>query len=171
MIILITTTKSLLAYDFNNDAIYTIHQGYGLYYGIAYNNEFIFVGARNNNNNEATSNEDRENERAVILVFDYALNLVEKIVPPFQMRDIHQLYYYKNKLYITCSFDNMIAIYDFKNWKKWHPLEKHNKDFYHFNSINSYKDLLIVLAHNWDREPSKFFFIIQIVLNVFMKLI
>lgn len=158
MIILATTTKSLLAIDIVNEVSYTLHQGKGLYYGIAFNENHIFVGARNNNNNEATTEEDRQQETGSILVFDHDLNLTDEIISPFAMRDIHQVYYLDGKLFIACSFDNMVAIYDFQKWEKWYPLEKHNEDYYHFNSINSYNNVLMVLAHNWNREPSQILF-------------
>ncbi len=151
MCMLITTSKSFLAVDTDTGDGCVAHTGKGLYYGISYSEEVIFVGARNNEdcfNYLGTV----ENERGEILVFDYHLNHIDTLQAPFALRDLHQILWFDNKLWAICSADNMVAVYDGTAWEKWYPsdnMDTRGKDVNHFNSLFYDGQDLYVLAHNF----------------------
>lgn len=150
---LVTTSKSLLLinYIYKKDLITkVIHEGYGLYYGITYSESLIYVAARKR---MLSSSEKSMHENGVILVFDKRLTLQKELTClEFPLRDIHQIEYHLGKLYITCSFDNMVAIYDIKNdsWLQWFPNKNIKyKDVNHFNSFLIEGTSIYLLAHNF----------------------
>jgi len=131
-----------------------IEHGRGLYYGIAYSEDEVFVAARRS---VITPKELRDKESGVILVFGYDMVLRDILTPPFPLRDMHQIAYFDKKLWVTCAFDDMVAIYDGANWQKWYPRDRKDdsKDYYHFNSIYYNNSDLYILAHNYG--PSEVF--------------
>jgi hypothetical protein len=147
---LVTTSRSFLLLEYPQMNQKVLHQGYGLYYGITYNQDFIYVAARKR---MLTSSVDRSDEDGVILVFNKELCLHDEITSTaFPLRDIHQIEYDNGKLYVTCSFDNMIAIYDFKTttWRQWFPIqEARGSDIHHFNSFLIEEESIFILAHNF----------------------
>ncbi len=144
--LLVTTSRSLLCVDVKTQQIIQLHTGKGLYYGITFDRNFIYVGARNR---LVSSEMNPSEEEGVILKFDYKLKLVDEIKPTFPLRDIHQIRIIDNKLYITCSYDNMISIYDGSNWEKWYPSKATGKDVNHFNSLYHDKKHIYIVAHNF----------------------
>ena len=155
MILLITTSKSLLTLDTETEKLSVIHTAMGLYYGITFSETEIFVAARNNDN--PFDYLGKPDEQGVILVFNAQLQLTRKITAPFPLRDMHQIMFFDNKLWITCSADNMVAIYDGDEWQQWYPSPKladRNIDINHFNSLWVKNNELHLLAHNLGREPS-----------------
>lgn len=165
--LLVTTSKSLLYVDVNTQQVTQVHTGKGLYYGITSDKDFIYAGARNR---LVSSEIDPAKEEGVILKFDHSLHLLEELKPAFPLRDIHQIKIIDKLLYITCSFDNMIAIYDGKEWKKWYPNQHQNEDINHFNSLYNDENYIYLMAHNFgesevylfDRETREYIKKIQI---------
>lgn len=150
MILLVTTSKSFMAVNSETGNKCVIDSGKGLYYGITFSDEAIFVAARNQSNCFNYLDE-RGDESGSILVFDYHLKLIDTIKAPFLLRDLHQIYLFDNKLWLTCSFDNMVAVYDFSKWERWYPsgkIEDLGKDINHFNSIWVDDESMYILAHN-----------------------
>ncbi len=151
MQLLVTTSKSFLAIDSETAKEKIIHTGKGLYFGIALADDCIFVGARNSD--DCFDYLGRQSsERGEILVFDYQLQLQKIIQAPFALRDIHQILWFDNKLWVTCSLDNLVAIYDRNSWEKWYPSEDisaRGEDINHFNSLFYDGKQLYVLAHNF----------------------
>lgn len=150
-LLLVTTSKSILLVDTAARDVIPVHRGQGLYYGIAYSDEYIFVAARRR---MVSSDVPREEERGAILVFDKTMRLLGEANAPFPLRDMHEILWHEGLLWVTCSFDNMIAILDFKNetWDRWYPLglgKGEPRDQNHFNSLAVREDQLLVLAHNW----------------------
>jgi len=146
MIILVTTSQSLLTVDIESGETAVAHRGQGLYYGIAYSNDEIFVAARGR---PVSPKEERATEAGSILVFDYALNLKRTLRPTFALRDMHQIVYYDGCLWVTCAYDDRVAIYDGDAWRGWHPAPVSSEpDTFHFNSIIFADDHLFLLAHN-----------------------
>ncbi len=130
-----------------------IHQGDGLYYGLAASDSSIYVAARKR---MVSSDTPAEEERGEILVFDLDLNLKERLQAPFPLRDLHQIAWHDEMLWVTCSYDNMVAIWDGKEWQQWYPLGEtpdSSRDVHHYNSLFFEGDLVWVLAHN--RGPSE----------------
>jgi predicted SAM-dependent methyltransferase len=151
MNILVTTSHSFLAIDIDSGSAKVIDRGRGLYYGIAISDQKIFVAARGQH---IVPKELRGTEDGSILIFDYDMNFKKSIKAPFPLRDMHQITYHAGRLWVTCSYDDMIAIYDGENWKKWYPcLENADlPDQYHFNSILFDGDKILVLAHNYGQS-------------------
>lgn len=144
----VTTSFSFLRLDVDTGMSYCLHHGGGLYYGITRSANNIFVAARHRLVSSDTPSED---ECGVILVFDKTLREVGRLIATFPLRDMHEIKWHRGALWITCSFDNMVAIFDGKKWHKWYPLGEPTEEPYdrnHFNSLMFEKDRLWVLAHN-----------------------
>lgn len=151
MQLLVTTSKSFLAIDTETSEEKIIHTGKGLYFGIALADDFIFVGARNSEDCFDYLGKQSA-EKGEILVFDYQLQLQKIIQAPFALRDIHQILWFDNKLWVTCSRDNLVALYDLHGWGKWYPAEElsaRGEDINHFNSLFYDGRELHILAHNF----------------------
>ena len=152
MAFLITTTHHVLAFD-GKDRFFRAHSGKGLYYGLARHGSCIFVSCRNRTDGPDLPSA-RENETGSILVLDAtSLRPIGEVRPDFPLRDLHGIGYFDGKLWATCSFDNMIAIYDTKtlSWTKWYPSvddSARGRDVNHFNTILPLDDRLALLAHN-----------------------
>lgn len=144
---LVATTNRLLCIDLKERELQTVHEGSGLYYGISFYNDCYYVAARCNRNSYSNKND----EAGVILVFNNRLQCINTLHSPFPLRDIHGIAHCGGKLWITCTFDNFVAIYDHTedNWSKWYPLpENRENDINHFNTLHfdEYRGYLI--AHN-----------------------
>jgi len=151
MKLLVTTSKSILVIDADNGRTEIKDTGKGLYYGIAYNKKKLFIAARRST--DCFDYLDKlHQERGEILVFDSQLKLINTISAPFPLKDMHQILYFDDKLWVTCTYDNMVAIYDFKQWQRWYPsgnITERGKDIHHFNSLYYDGNDLYVLAHNF----------------------
>lgn len=151
--LLITTSFSLLRLDANTGSVSCLHRGDGLYYGITRSPDHVYVAARRR---LVSSKRTTDQEQGVILVFDKTLRHINTLMAPFALRDIHEIKWHKGLLWITCSFDNMVAVFDGKKWDKWYPLGVFSsgpRDRNHFNSFMFEKQLVWILAHN--KGPSK----------------
>jgi hypothetical protein len=148
---LVTTSHSLLLIDPAAGSIAPIHRGLGLYFGIATDGERYFVAARGRMVSSAVPAEE---ERGRILVFDRALRLVDEWSAPFPMRDLHEILWHQGKLWLSCSFDNMVAILEVatSRWESWYPFGPTPQPPYDLNHLNSFAVLdgaLAVVAHNF----------------------
>jgi hypothetical protein len=151
VILLATSNKSFVAIDLDNRLYKTIDSGRGLYYGIAYSDDEIYVAARMNADRYGGTVTERAGERGRILVFDYDLRQVGELHPPFPLRDLHQIFFHRGALHVTCSHDDMIAVFENGTWDAWCPSpdpEDWGRDAHHFNSIWASEDDLFLLAHN-----------------------
>ncbi len=161
-LLLATTSKALLLIDPANDSIRIVDSGREHYYGIAPAPGHYYVGNRLRSN---ASPIPKEQEKGRILLFDRSLRFQREICPPdFPLRDIHQIALYAGALWVTCSFDNLIAIFDGSTWHRWYPLgtpSTGSADLNHFNSISAFANQLCVVAHNWGTclaQPSELLF-------------
>ncbi len=157
--LLVTTSKSFLLMDPRSGHSHRIDEGRGLYYGIASDNRRIWVGARNR---LVSSELPPAEERGQILIFDRHWRCDALPAAPFPLRDIHQILLRQNRLWVTCAFDNCIAIYDGDShqWMEWHPLgvpQDEPKDMNHFNSLEIFDQHLCVVAHNKGDSDLLFF--------------
>ncbi len=150
---LIATTHHLLGFD-GQDQFGLVHSGSGLYYGLAQDDRRIYVSCRNQSTGpyDATM---RTGETGSILVFDAAsLSLTEEFRPEdFALRDVHGIACFDGKLWVTSSFDNLIAVFDIaaRRWTKWFPAidpAARNRDVHHFNTIVLDGERIGLLAHN-----------------------
>lgn len=146
--ILVTTSRAVLCLHPAQGTIETLHEGDGLYYGLARSETYIFVGARQR---MVSSDVPVWDERGVIHLFDHALKYVKTLEAPFALRDLHGMAYDAGILWVTCSFDDMVAIWNGDTWEQWYPLgepQGNPRDIHHFNTIFIEGDVLWLLAHN-----------------------
>ena len=150
---LVTTTHQVLAFD-GGDRFFQVHSGKGLYYGLAQDSRCIYVSCRN----QTIGPDDavaRAEETGSILVLDaLALLPIAELRPEdFALRDVHGIACFDGKLWVTSSFDNLVAVFDtsVRRWTKWYPsidVDARNRDLNHFNTIVPDRDQIYVLAHN-----------------------
>lgn len=134
--------------DTETSHITRLHSGKGLYYGITNSDENIFVASRNR---MVSSSVPIEKEEGEILIFDFDFNLIDSIKPPFSLRDMHEIAWHDGRLWVTCSYDNLIAIWDGAVWDKWFPLPQDQDgphDMHHYNSFLFEEKKIWLLAHN-----------------------
>lgn len=146
----VTTSYSLLSIDWVNGTLHTRHQGSGLYYGLTRYADGILVGARGRKVSDSTPTAA---ERGEIFYFDAKWRLRQRWQAPFPLRDIHEIAWQADGLWVTCSFDNMIALRDPQGqWRRWYPLGRPPSDQLgdrnHFNSFYFESERVWVLAHN-----------------------
>jgi hypothetical protein len=146
----------------DQERFYRIHSGRGLYYGLAKCGSTLYVACRGTTDG-AIDASARAQENGSILVFDaHALTLKDELYPDgFRIRDAHGLACIDGKLFVACSYDNLIAIFDFatSRWEKWYPaidMQARDRDIHHLNSIAVHEDKIVVLAHN--KGPSHLLF-------------
>lgn len=150
---LLTTTHHLLAFD-DQDRFFRVHSGKGLYYGIAQDGPHIYISCRNQTQGPVDTTA-RAEERGSILILDSASLLPIADLRPndFPLRDVHGIAHFDGKLWVTSSFDNLVAVFDTtaRCWTKWYPatdLSARDRDVNHFNTIVSEGQSVCVLAHN-----------------------
>ena len=153
MKLLVTTSRSLLLLDAASGAFRPLHRGAGLYYGIAATRRHYLLAARRRMVSSATP---AAAERGEILVLNRHFEHVDTWRAPFPLRDMHEIKWHRNHLWVTCSFDNMIAVRTPDGaWQQWYPLGEPTtaqRDLNHFNSLYLRGRQLWLLAHN--RGPS-----------------
>jgi hypothetical protein len=156
---LVTTSQHLLLLDADSRIVRRIHSGSGLYYGLCLHQGRIVAACRNRLPSKDDSG--RKLERGSILFFNHRLEVEEEVSPPFPLRDLHGIASLDGSVWVTCSFDNLVAIFDTgsRSWRKWYPSPdppEGDRDVHHFNTVAKIEDHLVLLAHNWG--PSHAFF-------------
>ncbi len=165
MKVLVTTSQSILQVDCVTGHAMVLHQGSGLYYGITRIGSMYAVAARRR---LVSSPIPRMDERGCILLFDKHFRPHSTIEAPFPLRDIHQIAWFDDRLWVTCSFDDRIAIYDGASWERWIPEHTSGDaedrsggdvpgDRYHYNSFFIADDEFALLAHNHGPSDLHFF--------------
>ncbi|MEP7060757.1 MAG: hypothetical protein ABI881_00020 [Betaproteobacteria bacterium] len=156
MKVLATTSQSILLVDCVTGHASVLHRGAGLYYGIARIGSMFAVAARRR---LVSSPIPRIDERGCILLFDRHFRLQSTLEAAFPLRDIHQIAWFDDRLWVTCSFDDLIAKYDGAGWEQWIPEQPSrdgkdrfggdvSHDSHHFNSFFIADDEFALLAHN-----------------------
>jgi len=157
---LVATSQHILLLDIGREMVYRIHSGNGLYYGLCLHHGRVVAGCRNRLPSEDDS--DRANERGSLVFFDEQFGVEREVLPPFPLRDLHGIASLEDRIWITCSFDNFVAIFDpaTETWSKWYPpldAPVRDKDVNHFNTIIKIGDQVGLLAHNWGPSQILFF--------------
>ncbi len=139
--LLIATGVALIWFEPFSGETRVIHSGRGTYYGIAYSDDAVYLAARGSMSDKANGGE--------ILVFDHSLQYVRSITAPFPLRDMHQIVHARGRLWITCSYDDLIAVYDGERWERWYiaPDAVSARGALHLNSIYFSGNDVYVLAH------------------------
>lgn len=155
--LLVTTSHSLILLNPENWQAWRLTANQGLYYGLAQDHQYIYVAARGR---LVSSDVPPESERGKIIIYDKSLRKVNELAATFPLRDIHEIAIIDRKLWVTCSFDNKIAILDGDVWSEWFPLgeplsEPYDKN--HFNSIAEFGNEVCVVAHNKGASELYFF--------------
>lgn len=150
---LVSTTRHLLAVEPGAGTASILHSGKGLYFGLATDDEGNVYAACRNAVAGPESAEVRAAERGTVLVFSSDLREIEEIVPPFPLRDVHGIAVFDTQLWVTCSFDNCIAICNLstREWTRWYPVPEAaaaGSDSHHFNTI-CFADGIWVVAHRF----------------------
>ncbi len=104
---LVTTTQALWYIDLPSRTAWQIERGNGVYYGIACSRDSIFVAAR-----RAEYGSDRKVQKGVIQCYNNELELVRTLEPPFPLRDLHQIDWFDNKLWVCATYDDLVAVWD-----------------------------------------------------------
>jgi hypothetical protein len=164
MNVLATTSQSVLLVDCMTGQASVLHRGAGLYYGIAQIGSLRAVAARRR---LVSSPVPRIDERGCILLLDERLRVRDVIEAPFPLRDMHEIAWCDERLWVTCSFDDMIAVYDGAGWERWtpevppcaahRPVRDVENDRRHFNSFLFAHDEIALLAHNHGPSDVHFF--------------
>ncbi|MGE0482640.1 MAG: hypothetical protein AB7Q81_00725 [Gammaproteobacteria bacterium] len=145
MTLLVTTTRALWCVDPATTRGYRVDDANGSYYGITHDDDAIYVAARRSG--YAAGKQSPRDQRGVILVFDAALELQDTLIPPFALRDLHQLYCFDGALWAVCTYGDAIAVLRDGQWDLWHPLgapADAGGEPYHFNSIHAAGDVIYV---------------------------
>lgn len=150
--IAVTNTKSLNLIDEDSGILWNIHQGSGVYYGITFDENHLFVAARC-----AGYGSDREIQKNTILCFNTQLKIEETLIPDIPLRDVHQITMHEGILYVCSTFDDQIGCYDTrtKTWEFWQPFDNEHisgQDKHHINSITVTEDQILLsgtLPQGW----------------------
>jgi hypothetical protein len=158
---LVSTTHHLLAIEPQSGKLWRIHSGAGLYFGLAEGpNRLLYIACRNTvlgpNDNQV-----RSTEQGTILVLDRNFHVCDELRPEFPLRDVHGIACFEGRLWVTCSYDNMIAVHDFATgkWSKWYPASNpadRDRDVHHFNTVRFIDGRVCLLAHHFG--PSEILF-------------
>jgi len=163
MKIVIATSWTIQEVDFDNPSTtQVVHADSGVYFGIDKHCGKYYFGMRNDTNGKGSG---------TILVCDENLKVIEELVPSFNLPDIHQIRFFNDRLFITCTLGDRILIYDpdQKNWEWWNPISTedipitpgHEDNLLHINTLTVYKDHLYVgcnghqngsLIHSFDSD-------------------
>lgn len=146
-VILVATSHFLIEVNVDKNRVRKIDSGHGLYYGISWGLENIYVAVRWYPKFMPTSH--IENPR--ILVFNKDLKLIDIVKPSINAGGLHQISFMDDKLVCSCSRDDSYISWNMNDWQVWHPSSNkthHGKDTHHFNSIWREKDRLFILGHN-----------------------
>lgn len=160
---LITTTHHVLAARLDIvPQFWRIHTGAGLYYGVARDAEGLLYIACRNTTTGPESEAARAAEFGSILVLDRSFNVVKELRAPFPLRDVHGIDYFDDRLWVTCAFDNLIAIYDpaIGDWSQWFPapaITDRGRDVHHFNTISKCGGEICLVAHHFGPSELLFF--------------
>lgn len=126
--ILVTTTHALWCFDPARAVAYEVDCGNGVYYGIGYSGDEIYVAARQAAYGAAMDTQDN-----VILRYGYDLRLRGMLRPPERLRDVHQIAWFDGKLWACGTHNNQVFVWDGETWSTWTPPEF---DVYrHLNSV------------------------------------
>jgi len=156
---LVSTTHHLLAIEPESHMLWRIHSGAGLYFGLAKGPDGVIYAACRNTAFGPEDETVRASERGSVLVLDANFRMCDELRPAFPLRDLHGIAYFDRRLWITCSYDNMVAIYDLAtgDWNRWYPVaDSVDRDVHHFNTIRFLEGQVCLVAHHFG--PSEVFF-------------
>jgi hypothetical protein len=130
-----TTTQAFWVLDYDAASAWQIDCGKGVYYGVSFWNEHLYVAAR-----QARVGSSRDQHENLILCYGEDLRLRRILKPPQPIRDAHQITAADGTLYVVSSYDDQVACYDIEtdDWAFWQPFVPYpgtGLDAHHINSI------------------------------------
>jgi hypothetical protein len=162
---LLSTSNFVYLVDLTSGEYVKIAWGQGLYYGITWDINQIYVLCDDYHPFIPKWN------RTKILTLDHLLRKKEEITPRFSVKGgVHQAHFDPRSGRLLCMFskDNSAVIYRNGIWEKWHPLKESlvdwkkrlgykankrwdqpNSDVHHLNSIWINNGKIYIVAHNW----------------------
>jgi hypothetical protein len=147
MKIIATTFKSVLVIDLNDEKIHRIHEGAGVYYGITWDKERLFVASR-------FGYKDELGQVERVAIFNKKLRFSGYLSGANDKNAGYHAIQYDPKfgnLWITAPHQNKIIILGLKSGKR-HEIypneEKIGKNWNHFNSVTLHKRYMMINAHN-----------------------
>jgi len=160
MAFLVSTSQHILLVDTNRNAAYRVHSGYGLYYGLCSLSGRVFASCRHRLPSPDVGL--RAKERGSLVLFNERFEVEAELRAPFPLRDVHGIATIDKKVWATCAFDNMVAIFDpaTEAWEQWYPSTDplaRGRDVHHFNTVERIDDRIALLAHNWGRSQIFFY--------------
>ena len=132
---LVTTTQAFWVLDYDAASAWQIDCGKGVYFGISFWDEHLYVAAR-----QVRVGGNRDEQDNVILCYKNDLRLDRILKPPKPIRDVHQIAAADGVLYVASSYDDEVACYDIEadDWTFWQPFLPYagaGLDVHHINSI------------------------------------
>lgn len=145
--VLVGTSRSLFLVDIETSEIERVESKYGLYYGISWDDEQIFVSARWYPWYMPTSHI----ERPRLLTFDGRMKRAS--IREFQVPagGVHQLIHSGDTIFCTASAEDGVVISKGGKDEIWYPSkdpDDHGRDVHHFNSVWINGDRLFLVGHN-----------------------
>jgi hypothetical protein len=131
----VTTTQAFWIVDYDAASAWQIDCGKGVYYGLSFWDEYLFIAAR-----QTGVGGNRDEQDNIILCYSDDLRLDRILKPPSPIRDAHQIMAADGVLYVASSYDDQIACYDIErdSWTFWQPFTPYggpSLDTYHINSV------------------------------------
>ena len=150
-LLLVTTTVAAWVLDTSSGQATRIHEGSGVYYGVSFSEDTLFIACR-----QALVGAERETQDNVILCLDRNLVQREVLRAPWPIRDVHQIFCHEATLYVCATYDDAVLAYDLveQSWQRWYPFGELGgaSDQHHINSILVDKNGILLAGnapHGW----------------------
>jgi hypothetical protein len=153
MKLIFTSFKGVYVINTDRGNPHLIHTGLGMYYGLTWLGEKLYVAARHNYSDLSNN----QNEK--ILVFNRKLEFVGKLFPWDNARlGFHSILAdpKTNDLWITCPGSNKVVLLDVTTGRRrdfWPFPKIKGREYNHFNSLMIHGDNMLLNAHNGFIEP------------------
>lgn len=122
------------------ESVQRVHEGYGIYYGITWDQEWVYIASRGWPDGQS------------ILVFDKELVSVGTL-PVGKLLDIHQIGWFNGRLYITNTKANCLRVWDGEQPWIW-DYSGAGGDVDHINSVWADGAFVYIGEHRWNK-PSR----------------
>ena len=119
-----------------------IHEGFGLYYGLTWDKDKIYVSYRGTSANSPAERFER------IAILDGNYNQIGHVPGVFPA--IHQILYTRDKLYVTATHIDAVCSVDAAGQRTVHDWVGHGMDVHHINSMFDSGSHFWVCYHNLD---------------------
>jgi len=153
MKLIFTSFKGIYVVNTDKGVPHQIHTGLGMYYGLTWLGDKLYVAARHNYSDLSNN----QNEK--ILVFNKKLKFTGQLFPWKNTKlGFHSILAdpKTNDLWMTCPGSNKVILMDITNGRRrdfWPFPKVKNREYNHFNSLMIHGDHMLLNAHNGFIEP------------------